>query len=103
MRSSELALQTEKPKLVVVSMERNLYMGSWRLGSVLVTNRIAMLPRSDTTQMKVKGREPDTDSFQPWAAQKEKCDWCGAGLERHDVLLLACREKNISKKPRQEM
>lgn len=80
-------------------MNRYWYMGSWRLGSVLVTNRIVMFPRSDTTQMKVKEREPDADSFQPSDACKDECDWCRGGLlERHDVPDMACSEKETSKK-----
>lgn len=80
-------------------MEGNWYMGSWRLRSVLETNKIVMFPRSDTTQMKVKGREPNADSFQPSDAHKGKCDWCGDGLlERHDVPEMACCEKETSKK-----
>lgn len=54
--------------------------------------------------MKVKGRARDADSFQPWDAQKEKCDGCGGGLlERHDVLDMACSEKEISEKSRQKV
>lgn len=66
--------ERDKPKPVMTIMERNWYMGSWRFGSVLVTFRIMIFPRSDTTQMKVNGRKPDADSFQPWDAQKDKCD-----------------------------
>ena len=80
-------------------MDRNWYVGSWRLRSDLVTNRIVMFPRSDTTQVKVKRREPDADSFQPSDAREDKCDWCGGRLlERHDVPEMACSEKEISKK-----
>lgn len=49
--------EAQRPRSEAASMDRKLYMGSHKAGSVLIRKRMILFPRMETTQMRLMGME----------------------------------------------
>ena len=50
-------VEAQRPRSEAASMDRKLYMGSCKAGSVLTRKRMTLFPRMETTQMRLMGME----------------------------------------------